>query len=561
MTTSDSGRLPETVKPSRYDLNLTIDPQARKFSGTVSIDLEVKETIRSITLHALDLNVETATFAGNGENLDARITIDAPSETAAMTFERDLSAGAAKLEIGFSGSIGKQLRGLYGVEVDGEVFAFTQLEATDARRMFPCFDEPALKARFLLTVTIPEDLTALSNMPEKETRTQGRQKTVSFEETPQMSTYLLALAVARLESREIQVGPTRIGIWTPPGQIHLCDFALKTTAAVLPLLNDYFDLPYPYPKLDLVSVPDFAMGAMENWGAIFFRDSCLLLDEDRASATNQRGVANVITHEIVHQWFGNLVTMEWWDDLWLNESFATWLACKIVDQWRPEWNSWTEFQQEKQYPLSLDSLKQTRPIHAPVRRSSEIEEMFDALTYEKGAACLRMMEQFLGPDSFRKGIRDYIRKFQFKNARAEHLWEELDRATGQPVSRIARDWFTQPGYPLLTIFPESLETGTLNLRQNRFLSLPAENMDDQSLWTLPYTLRWKDAGGIHAHRGILEERSGVIRLPIKEDVSWIHGNSGESGFFRTAYPAELRKNLEPALTGELQNSEVIGYLN
>ena len=294
---------------------------------------------------------------------------------------------------------------------------------------------------------------ALSNMEcESEERDRvRRRKRVTFKETPPMSTYLVALGVARLVADEFEIEGTRVAIYSRPELAGLTKFAKEVMQACLPRLNDYFGLKYPIPKLDLVGVPDFAMGAMENWGAIFFRENRLLVDVTKASANSLRGVANVITHEVVHQWFGNLVTMWWWEDLWLNESFATWLACKIVDDWRPDWQSWVEFARDKQVPFGVDALNATRPISSKVRTAAEAEEMFDALTYEKGASVLRMLEQFLGEDVFRQGIRDYIGAHQYGNAAAADLWQALAKASGQPVPAIANDWFTKPGFPMLTV--------------------------------------------------------------------------------------------------------------
>jgi puromycin-sensitive aminopeptidase len=398
-------------------------------------------------------------------------------------------------------------------------------------------------------------------MPVVEEKRQGKTKTIIFDETPVMSTYLLALAVARLESKEIQVGRTRVAIWTPPGQLGLGDFALKVTSSVLPLLNEYFDLPYPYPKLDLVSVPDFAMGAMENWGAIFFRDSRLLLDETLSSTSTQRAVANVITHEIVHQWFGNLVTMAWWDDLWLNESFATWLACKIVDQWRPEWNSWAEFQEEKEIPLEIDALESTRPIRAAATSAAQIEEMFDPLSYEKGAACLRMIEQFLGEASFREGIRRYIKKHQFKNATQDNLWAELEVASGQPVTTMAKDWFTQSGCPQVTIHTSDPDFRTLTLQQRRFRSNGMSREYTPIIWSIPFILKYSDASGIHFHQLIFKDPSTSLTLPGQGKVDWIYLNAGERGFLRTAYDPVLRSALQQIAVKALEPVEKIGFLN
>jgi puromycin-sensitive aminopeptidase len=302
------------------------------------------------------------------------------------------------------------------------------------------------------------------------------------------------------------------------------------------------------------------MGAMENWGAIFFRDSRLLVDEARTSTATLRDVANVITHEIVHQWFGNLVTMQWWDDLWLNEAFATWLAMKIVDQWRPEWNSWTEFQQEKQVPLAIDALNATRPIRADVTHAAEIEEMFDALTYEKGAACLRMIEQFLGESAFREGIRSYIKAHAFQNAEAAALWSALSDASGKPVSEMARDWFARPGFPIVSLRAEQSNCANLVLEQKRFHAIASTISDGTTdPWTVPFVLRYKDARGVQEHPVLLTEATTSVALPAEGRVEWVFGNSKEAGFLRTHHDPALGKNL--SIRDELLPEEKIGLLN
>src|SRR5712692_3199073 len=339
------GRLPAAVVPERYELTLVVEPDLGKFSGSVAIHVQVREPVRNVTLHALDLQIIDATVQALGIHYSAAISTDADSETITLAWKREVPAGPATVGLSFAGRLNQQMKGLYEAKAGTERYAFTQFEATDARRAFPCFDEPAMKAAFKITAVTPDHLVALSNMDvaAESVDAAARRKTVTFAETPPMSTYLVALAVAKLECREILIDGARVAIYTTPGQLALTGFAHEVMRACLPRLNAYFDLRYPLAKLDLVGVPDFAMGAMENWGVIFFRENRLLLDPAQASAHTLRTVANVITHEVVHQWFGNLVTMDWWEDLWLNESFATWLACKIVDDWRPEWQSWVEF--------------------------------------------------------------------------------------------------------------------------------------------------------------------------------------------------------------------------
>jgi len=553
-----SGRLSRELHPKRYRIQIEVEPQSRAFSGRVDIELQSDVALKSFSLHALDLQIEAVELDGMTPSV---VELNQASEMLDLSFPRQVSPGHHRLSLVFSGRLNAQMRGLYEARSEESVFAFTQFEATDARRMFPCFDEPGMKAVFDLSVTFPADLTALSNMPVLEEKLEGMLKTLRFGETPVMSTYLLALAVARLEKKEALVGETKVAVWTLPGDLDLADFALKVTSAVLPRLNDYFGLPYPLPKMDLVSVPDFAMGAMENWGAIFFRDSRLLLDESLASTETQRAVASVITHEIVHQWFGNLVTMDWWDDLWLNESFATWLACKIVDQWRPEWQGWLAFQQEKEIPLAIDALRNTRPIHSEVSHAAEIEEMFDALTYEKGAACLRMIEQFLGEDCFREGIRSYMRRYQYRNARAADLWRELEAASAQPVSAMARDWFTRAGFPIITLSLEEVEGRRLRISQERFRALKDKDTKEEAAWSVPCTLRYQDEEGQHSHRILLKQAQITHTLPGKGPLQWLYGKGEELGFFRTHHDGILLERLENAGLSLLTDAEKIGLLN
>ncbi|MBI3607416.1 MAG: M1 family metallopeptidase [Nitrospirae bacterium] len=565
MTTNETaGRLPDTVRPERYDLHVTVRPDEGRFSGRVRIAVQLAEPASELTLHAQELEIGDAHVEFDGRRSAATVRLDPAATT--LTLSSELPKGSAVIEVAFAGQLNRQMKGLYearatfeGVE---ERYAFTQCEPTDARRFFPCFDEPAFKATFCLEATAPAPahLTILSNMPAVSEARDGATKTVRFADTPVMSTYLLALAVGRLGSVARRIAETHVAVWAQPRDLHLADFALDVTEATLPLLNDYFGLPYPYPKLDLVAVPDFAMGAMENWGAIFFRDSRLLVDTKRASTATQRVVANVIVHEIVHQWFGNLVTMAWWDDLWLNEAFATWLACKIVDQWRPEWRSWEEFQLEKQIPLELDALDSSRPIVSEVRSSSEIESMFDPLTYEKGAAVLRMIERFIGEEAFRDGIRVYMRRHQFGNTVAADLWRTLEAASGHPVGALAKDWLTQAGYPIVSARDVSGDGRTLTLGQRPF-SAHGPSADASRQWSIPVVVRYEDAAGIRSYRVLLDAPSATVALPGTGPVRWVYPNGDESGFYRVETDSRLRESLYAVAPTALDPAERIGWLN
>ena len=561
MQTLKDGRLPSTVTPRRYDLRLQVEPDAGEFSGSVVIDVQIREAVSRIILHAVELDIQSVKAEAGGV-YEPSVSYEGDAEIVILTFPRELPVGPAVLTLAFRGRLNRQMKGLYEATAGTEKYAFTQFEATDARRAFPCFDEPGFKASFRITAVIPEHLMALSNMDvERETLDRStRRKTVSFKETPPMSTYLVALGVARLVPEQVIVAGTRVTIYTTPEHRALTNFAKDVMNACLPRLNDYFGLRYPISKLDLVGVPDFAMGAMENWGAIFFRENRLLADTSKASVATLRAVANVITHEVVHQWFGNLVTMWWWDDLWLNESFATWLACKIVDDWRPDWLSWMEFARDKHVPLSVDALDSTRPISSKVRTAAEAEEMFDALTYEKGASVLRMLEQFLGEEVFRQGIREYIAAHQYKNAAAADLWEALAKASGQPVTALAQDWFTRPGFPLVTVRAKGTELDVLQVEQCRFVAAPDRRGVPNELWTIPLSVSYEDDTGGHSHRTLMTEQRGEIRLPARGRVRWVYANAGEQGYYRTQHDRVLQEALV-ASRARLPAEERFGLLD
>ncbi len=562
METLRDGRLPRSVIPKRYDILLSVDLARAEFSGVVTIGLEIHEVTRRIILHAVDLEIASAMFDDGALGRYAEIAFNPDSETAVFIFAQDLPTGPSNLTMAFNGRLNQQMKGLYEARADGERYAFTQFEATDARRAFPCFDEPGFKAVFRITAEFPDHLIALSNMEvESEKRNlAGGRKQVRFRETPKMSTYLVALGIGRLVAKEVGIQGTLVAVYSRPELGNLMGFGKEVMQACLPMLNDYFDLKYPLPKLDLVGLPDFAMGAMENWGAIFFRENRLLVDVDKASANTLRGVANVITHEVVHQWFGNLVTMWWWDDLWLNESFATWLACKIVDDWRPEWQSWVEFARDKQIPLGVDALESTRPISSKVRTAAEAEEMFDALTYEKGASVLRMLEQFLGEGVFRQGIRDYIASHQYDNASAGELWEALEKASGQPVPTIANDWFTKPGFPMVLVKAISGDFRQLRLEQQRFRAAPGPPEKDSGIWAIPLSLAYEDQEGVHRHRILMTGRQIDVALPAKSAVKWVYGNAGEQGYYRTSCDDALSKSVSRSLAN-LTSEERFGFLD
>jgi puromycin-sensitive aminopeptidase len=391
-----------------------------------------------------------------------------------------------------------------------------------------------------------------------ETRANGR-KVVTFAESPRMSSYLLAVYAARLVPKSRKVGKTVITVWAAADQIAQADFALDAAENALKSLNRYFALPYQLPKLDLVAAPDFASGAMENWGAILFRDSSLLIDAKLSSEAAKRRVAEVVTHEIVHQWFGNLVTMKWWNDLWLNEAFATWLAAKIVDQWKPEWRVWDDFDAGKRSPLAIDALPGTRPVRSNAATPAEIQAMFDPITYQKGGALLRMLETYVGERAFRSAVRAYIRRYQYGNAEAGDLGRELQRASGKPVKRMMDGWLKQAGAPLVSATAGGPGGRTLTLSQSRFTAgAPA----DATLWSVPVAVRYRLKGETKTRvaRVVLSGASQTLRLPGRGELLWAYPNADETGYYRLALSPDLLK-AALAHKSDLTPSERAGLLN
>src|SRR5262245_23371397 len=388
--------------------------------------------------------------------------MDESTERCRLALASPAARGRWRLRLTFRGILNDKLRGFYrSIYKDPSgvthTMAATQFEATDARRAFPCWDEPALKAVFAVTLAIDPALTAVSNTAIVNERMEAGRKIVTFADTIKMSTYLVAFVVGDLESTDaVTVGRTPLRVWCVPGKRHLAAFGQAIAADSLRFFEEYYGLPYPSDKLDLLAIPDFAAGAMENLGAITFRETALLVDEEAASHTELERVADVVAHENAHMWFGDLVTMTWWNGIWLNEAFATFMEILAVDDWKPEWKRWTTFGVSRAAAFTVDGLHSTRPIEFPVRAPRDADAMFDVLTYEKGASVLRMLEQYLSPSVFREGVRDYLKTHRFDNADTGDLWAALGRAAHQPIPTVMDGWIFQPGYPLVTA---SLDAG------------------------------------------------------------------------------------------------------
>jgi puromycin-sensitive aminopeptidase len=490
-------------------------------------------------------------FDEGGTRIEAEAKVDEAAERATLTLAQQAAPGAWKLEILFQGILNDDLRGFYrSVYTDDagneKTIATTQFEATDARRAFPCWDEPEHKATYGVTLVVDESLTAISNNPEISRADAGDGKVaITFSDTMKMSTYLVAFIVGELEVTDpVDVDGIPLRIAFPPGKGHLTDYALEAGAFALRFYADYYDIPYPGEKMDKIAIPDFAWGAMENLGAVTYRETALLLDLERATQTEMMRVAEVIAHEIAHMWFGDLVTMKWWNGIWLNEAFATFASMKCVDAFRPDWKIWLTFSADRTHAMGTDAVGSTRPIEFAVESPEEANEMFDNLTYLKGSSVLRMLEQYLGEETFRQGVSNYLKEHAYANTETGDLWAALEAASGTPVGEVMDTWIFQGGFPRLSVDGRPGEY-TISQEQFRFLE-PGDHR-----WQVPVMLR-SDAG---EERVLLTEDSMTVEAGGELVV-----NAGGNGFYRVQYSPELRQAMT-ARVGDLEPAERFGIVS
>src|SRR5436305_1097786 len=568
-------RLPDTVRPEKYSIELRPNLKAFSFDGSESIRIQVARPTKTIALNAEGLEVREATVSSSkgGSRPATSIDFDSKREVLQLNFAESIPSGPATLRLSFSGTLNDELAGFYRSRYtmsDGKqgYMAATQFESTDARRAFPCWDEPGAKAAFEVSLVVPEGMTAVSNTPPIDEKDLGDgTRLVRFAETPRMSTYLLAFAIGPLDTIEGKARRgTKLAVWALPDRIGHSRWALDEAIRILDYLNDYYGIPYPLEKLDHIALQDFAAGAMENWGAITYRERILLFDPATSSAQTRQTIVEVIAHETAHMWFGDLVTMAWWDDLWLNESFASWMGAKTTGALHPEWKMWTQFLEEDIVRgLALDGLKSSHPIEVPVRDPAEIREIFDDISYSKGASILRMLEQFLGEATFRRGIRDYLKAHAYGNARTEDLWRALTAASRQPVRALMGSWTRQTGFPLLDV--QVKRTGgsaRVGLTQSRFLySDILGPSKDRTRWKVPVRIaRAGQKKPVSFLMGKKAETRPRGRSRRSSEKDWIKVNAGQSGFYRVNYPSEEWDRLRRAVAAkELDTSDRIGLQN
>jgi puromycin-sensitive aminopeptidase len=564
--TLDPYRLPRHVVPVRYDLRLEPDLAAAGFAGQETITLRVRQSTSEIVFNAIELDITSAQIEEDaGQSRQATIALDTSLQRCYLTFTTPLSPGTWRLTVTFCGTLNDKLRGFYRSTYKDEHgathnMAATQFEATDARRAFPCWDEPDFKAVFATTLVLDPTLTAVSNTTIASETLAGGKKVVHFADTMKMSTYLVAFIVGRIEPTEpVMVGETPLRLWAVPGKGHLARFGQDIAAASLSFFESYYGIPYPGDKLDLLAIPDFASGAMENLGAITFRETALLVDQQSATHGELERVADVVAHENAHMWFGDLVTMSWWNGLWLNEAFATFMEMLAVDAWKPEWKRWDSFGVSRAAAFSVDGLRSTRPIEYPVQAPKDADAMFDVLTYEKGASVLRMLEQHIGPTVFRNGVRDYLHTHAYGNADTNDLWVSLGKIANQPVPELMNGWIFQPGFPLVTatVSPSS----ELTIRQQRFsyLSDDQTSPSQDQRWKIPLQMRVTAGGKTKTSRILLTEKDTTVALP--NDWEAIVLNEGGHGFYRVRYASDLLSRLLNAGIDRLAATERFNLIN
>ncbi len=546
-------RLPGTVTPLHYTLALTPDLKTATFTGTESIEVTLAQPSPTITLNAAEITFKTVTAEVRGKSMPAKVTVDEAKQQATLTFDAPLPAGAVTLHIDYTGILNGQLRGFYLSKSDKRSYAVTQFEPTDARRAFPSFDEPAYKATFDVSLTVDQADTAISNTNIVSDTPAGDKHTLHFATTPKMSTYLVAFLVGDFVCTSGASDGVPIRACATPDKLALTPYAVKAAEFVLHYYDTYFGIKYPMPKLDMIGIPDFEAGAMENFGAITYRETDFLVDENHASDEAKERVAQVVAHEMAHQWFGDMVTMQWWNNLWLNEGFATWMENKPVAAWHPEWNVPQQVAASLNGTLNYDAGAITRTIRAEAETPDQINEMFDGITYQKGGAVLDMVESYLGEEAFRKGVHNYLQAHLFGNATAEDFWNMQTQTSGKPVDKIMESFVAQPGEPILSFAAPS--GGKVSVSQQRFFLSPgAARANAQAAaqsWTVPVCIT--GAGPCQLLSGVSGELSTG-----KSD--FFFANAGGVGYYRSAYPEATYTQLLPHVETGLTPSERIALI-
>jgi len=568
-------RLPKSVIPANYQITLQPNLESFKFKGSQIVDVEVKSQTKQVTLNSIDIDISEASVDTGGTELkSSKIKYDTDLETATIVFPSAIPTGNAQLKLSFVGELNDKMKGFYRSkykDANGEdkYCAVTQFEATDARRAFPCWDEPAIKSTFDIKLIVPKTGVALSNMNvinEESFPEDDNLRVVTFAKTPIVSTYLIAFVVGEFDYVEDQTDDgVQVRVYTPLGKADQGTFALEVAKKTIPFYKEYFGIGYPLPKMDLIAIPDFAAGAMENWGLVTYRETALLVDLQQSSSAMKQWVALVVGHEIAHQWFGNLVTMEWWTHLWLNEGFASWIEYLCVDHCFPDYDIWTQFiTNDFVRAQELDAMKNSHPIEVEVGHPSEVDEIFDAISYSKGASVIRMLHEYIGDEDFKTGLHNYLTKYKYRNAFTDDLWESLGHASKKPVGDVMNTWTKQMGFPVISVSMEKSENlRILKVSQKKFTADGSVSEDDDKYkWLVPITICTSENPSHAAVKTLLTDKEMVIFVKNVQEQSWLKFNPGQVCFYRVNYSSEMLDDLIPAIESHtLQPIDRLGIQN
>src|SRR6266478_7535793 len=550
-------RLPAVARPENYKLTFTPDLDKATFAGDETISIRFLKPTSEITLNAIDIDFQDVSITSGGATQKAKVTPEKEKEMVRLSVEKPLAAGSATIHIKYNGILNSEMRGLYlGKDDQGRKYAASQFEATDARRAYPSFDEPDYKATFDITAVAHKEHVAISNSKIiSDTPGPGEnQHSVRFATTPKMSSYLAALVIGDFEYIEGSADGIPIRVYGTPGKKEMGKFALESAEHILSYYDKYFGIKYPYGKLDLIGLPDFSAGAMENTGCITFREVILLIDEKQGSDELKKTIASVIAHEMAHQWFGDLVTMKWWDDIWLNEGFATWMSSKPLEKWKPEWNYDLDDVSGTGGTLNTDSLANTRPIHQAAETPGQIMELFDGIAYGKAASVLRMLESYLGEETFRAGVNAYIEKHQYANATADDFWGAQAKTSKKPVDQIMPTFVKQAGAPFINVKTQcSGKATTVTLDQRRYYyDREKFQSPNDELWQVPLCM--KSSTGAQKCE-LLTKKEQTFTLAGCS--TWVLANAGATGYYRAGYQPDAVRALAGDAESKLTPAERI----
>lgn len=550
-------RLPDTVAPASYRVELALDPSKPSFSGSIAIQVNVKQPVQTIWLNATNIKVEEASLQTGSQQMAARAE-PTGDDFLALRFASQIPAGPAEIKLRYTGAIRQQdSSGIFHMTDNGNDYLFTQFEQTDARAAFPCFDEPSYKVSWQLTLTVPKQSTAISNTPPRTQVTRGDRVIYTFNDTKPLPSYLVAFAVGPFDYVPAGVAGANhvpVRIITPKGHANEAKYAAEVTATILTRLEEYFGIPYPYEKSDEVSIPvTFGFGAMENAGMVTYGQTIILADPQRDTLTRQREYASIAAHELAHQWFGDLVTTAWWNDIWLNEAFATWMGQKLLAEWKPEWRTRVDDASSKLQAEGSDSLISARKIRQEIQSKDDISNAFDSITYDKGAAVIRMFENWIGPDEFRKGVHNYLRQYAFKNATAPEFLDAVSSAGKKEIAAPFNSFLNQAGVPLISVKLECSQTPVLHLEQKRYLPLGSKGSSDQT-WGVPVCVRYGTGETGTDACTLMTQPAIDWRLDqAKGCPAWVQANDGAIGYYRVNY--------EHRLLAALTEGDVVHRLN